>query len=116
ADRRHAVWVWPVGDETRPTDAPDPVGVVAIQAAIRRSEACPLSGGGTPMLNLQRILRDYREAGSVNSLLAVWGFVDDHAFLTKAGHVGIAYRLSGCDYECLDPQQRGDMVHHFEAA
>src|SRR5438094_7509183 len=68
------------------------------------------------MLNVQRILRDYREAGSVNSLLAVWGFVDDHAFLTKAGHVGLVYRLAGCDFECLDHTQRSGIVHRFEAA
>ena len=29
------------------------------------------------MLRLTRIIRDYQEAGSVNSLLALWGFVDD---------------------------------------
>ena len=38
------------------------------------------------MVRLGRILRDYHDAGSVNSLLALWGFVDDTTFLTKAGH------------------------------
>src|SRR5205823_13195879 len=68
------------------------------------------------MLKLQRIVRDYRDAGSVNSLLAIWGFVDDYAFLTKAGHLGLVYRLAGIDYECLDHTQRRDHVHRFEAA
>ena len=68
------------------------------------------------MLKLKRILRDYQEAGSVNSLLALWGFVDDHTFLTKAGHVGFVYRLAGADYECLDRAQRREVVHRFEAA
>src|SRR5262247_811281 len=68
------------------------------------------------MLRLQRILKDYAEAGSVNSLLALWGFVDDHAFLTKAGHVGLVWRVTGVDYECLDQTQRRDVVHRFEAA
>src|SRR5207253_8588780 len=68
------------------------------------------------MLSVPRILRDYRDAGSVNSLLAIWGFVDDHVFLTKAGHVGLVYRLAGADYECLDQTQRRDVVHRFEAA
>ena len=63
-----------------------------------------------------RILRDYEDAGSLNSLLALWGFVDDHTFLTKAGHVGVVYRLAGVDYECLDHAQRRDVVHRFEAA
>ena len=68
------------------------------------------------MLKVRRIVRDYSEAGSVNSLLAVWGFVDEHAFLTKAGHVGLVYRLAGSDFECLDRRQRRDIVHRFEAA
>ena len=67
------------------------------------------------MLKMARILRDYEEAGSVNSLLTLWGFVDDHTFLTKAGHVGLVYRLAGLDYECLDQAQRRDIVHRFEA-
>ncbi len=68
------------------------------------------------MLKMARILRDYEDAGSVNSLLAPWGFVDDHTFLTKAGHVGLVYRVGGLDYECLDQAQRRDIVHRFEAA
>lgn len=68
------------------------------------------------MLKISRILRDYHAAGSVNQLLAVWGFVDDHTFLTKAGHVGVVYRLAGVDFECLDDPQRRDIVHRYEAA
>ena len=40
------------------------------------------------MMRLGRILRDYSDAGALNSLIALWGFVDDDTFLTKAGHVG----------------------------
>lgn len=36
------------------------------------------------MVSLKRILRDYKDACSVNGLIGVWGFVDDSAFLTKA--------------------------------
>ena len=68
------------------------------------------------MLRLQRILRDYLDTGSVNSLIALWGFVDDQAFLTKAGHLGLVYRVAGADFECLDHVQRRDVVHRFEAA
>jgi type IV secretion/conjugal transfer VirB4 family ATPase len=68
------------------------------------------------VVRLGGILRDYHDAGSVNSLLALWGFVDDHTFLTKAGHVGLVYRLAGVDYECLTHVQRRDIVHRFEAA
>ena len=45
------------------------------------------------MVRVSRILKDYRETGALNSLIAVWGFVDDTTFLTKAGAVGLVYRL-----------------------
>jgi type IV secretion system protein TrbE len=67
------------------------------------------------MTRVSRILRDYRDAGSVNALLALWGFVDDSTFLTKAGHVGVVYRLRGIDYEGLSHPQRQSLVHRFEA-
>ena len=67
-------------------------------------------------MSLGRILRDYRDAGSVNGLLALWGFVDDATFLTKAGHVGVVYRLRGVDYEGLSHPQRQALAHRFEAA
>ena len=68
------------------------------------------------MVSVGRILRDYREAGSVNGLLALWGFVDDTTFLTKAGHVGVVYRVRGVDYEGLSHPQRQALAHRFEAA
>jgi type IV secretion system protein VirB4 len=68
------------------------------------------------VVRLSRILRDYQEAGSVNDLLALWGFVDDTTFLTKAGHVGVVYRLRGIDYEGLTHAQRNAVAHRFEAA
>jgi type IV secretory pathway VirB4 component len=68
------------------------------------------------MVKLDRILRDYKEAGSVNGLLALWGFVDDTTFLTKSGHVGIVYQIRGVDYEGLSHSQRQAIAHRFEAA
>ena len=68
------------------------------------------------MVSVGRILRDYRDAGSVNGLLALWGFVDDTTFLTKAGHVGVVYRIRGVDYEGLSHPQRQALAHRFEAA
>src|SRR2546425_11761712 len=68
------------------------------------------------MMSVARILRDCRDAGSVNGLLALWGFVDDTTFLTKAGHVGLVYRLKGIDYEGLTHDHRRTLVHRFEAA
>jgi hypothetical protein len=68
------------------------------------------------VVSVGRILRDYRDAGSVNGLLALWGFVDDTTFLTKAGHVGVVYRIRGVDYEGLSHPQRQALAHRFEAA
>jgi type IV secretion system protein TrbE len=68
------------------------------------------------VVSLGRILRDYRDAGSVNGLLALWGFVDDATFLTKSGHVGIVFRVRGVDYEGVSHAQRQALGHRFEAA
>lgn len=68
------------------------------------------------MVRISRILKDYREAGSVNTLMALWGFIDEHTFLTKAGHLGVAFRIKGVDYECLDHPERQAIAHRFEQA
>jgi type IV secretion/conjugal transfer VirB4 family ATPase len=69
------------------------------------------------MVRLSRILRDYTEAGSLNELLAIWGFIDNQGtFLTKAGHVGLVYALRGVDYEGLTHTERRSLVHGVEAA
>jgi len=68
------------------------------------------------VLRVGRVLRDYHDAGSLNSLLAVWGFVDDVTFMTKAGHVGVVYRVRGADAERLTQTQRSTLVHRMEGA
>ena len=68
------------------------------------------------MVRIRRILRDHREAGSVDAMLAIWGFVDEHTFLTKAGALGVTFRLDGVDDECLDHEQRRLIVRRFEQA
>jgi type IV secretion system protein VirB4 len=68
------------------------------------------------MVRIDRILKDYRETGALNSLIALWGFVDDTTFLTKAGAVGVMYRLQGVDFECLDHAQRQAIALRFEQA
>jgi type IV secretion/conjugal transfer VirB4 family ATPase len=68
------------------------------------------------VLRLSRILHDYREAGAVSDLLALWGFVDDTTFLTKAGALGQVFRLRGVDAEGLDHADRRQAVHRIERA
>jgi hypothetical protein len=67
-------------------------------------------------VRLSRILRDYNDAGGVNTLLSLWGFVDGGSFLTKAGHVGIVYSLRGVDVDGLTHAQRRGLTHRMEAA
>lgn len=68
------------------------------------------------MLSIPRALRDYTRAGALNTMLAPWAFVDDHVFLTKTGAVGLVYRVTGADYECLDTGERRQVVRQCEAA
>src|SRR5437762_9008472 len=68
------------------------------------------------MVSLARIVRDYRDAGGVNRLLALWGFVDDGVLLTKAGHLAIGWRVRGVDVEGLTHAQRASLTHRMEAA
>src|SRR5690348_9784339 len=68
------------------------------------------------MVRIDRILKDFRETGALHSLIALWGFVDDTTFLTKAGAVGVMYRLQGLDAECLDHPQRQAVAQRFEQA
>jgi type IV secretion system protein VirB4 len=68
------------------------------------------------MVTLRRIFHDYTEAGSLDALIALWGFVDEAAFLTKAGGLGLVFRVEGVDYECLDHPERYAIAHRFEQA
>ena len=42
-------------------------------------------------MRVGRILRDFSDAGGVNTLLPLWGFVDDSTFVTKAGDIGLVF-------------------------
>jgi type IV secretion/conjugal transfer VirB4 family ATPase len=68
------------------------------------------------MIRVARIVRDYSEAGALNTLIALWAFVDNGTFLTKSGHVGLVYRLRGREAEGLAHEQRRLVVHEMEAA
>jgi type IV secretion system protein TrbE len=68
------------------------------------------------MVTTRGIRRAYAAAGSLNQLIALWGFVDHSTFLTKAGDLGLVYRLAGVDFEGLDHTQRQDITHRITAA
>jgi hypothetical protein len=50
------------------------------------------------MLNLGQLLKPYKNAGAANAVLAPH---DEHCFLTKRGHLGVALALMGIDGDCL---------------
>ena len=68
------------------------------------------------MIRLDRIFCDYREAGALNELIALWGFVDDSTFVTKAGDVGMVFAMKGPDATSLTHEQRLRLTHQFESA
>ena len=47
------------------------------------------------MIPVSRIVKDYREAGAMNTLIGLYGFVDEHCFLTKGGDLGVVLRVEG---------------------
>jgi type IV secretion/conjugal transfer VirB4 family ATPase len=68
------------------------------------------------MLRLKRIFRNYEETGSLNELVNLYGFVDEHVFLTKTGDLGIVLEVCGVDYECLDTTTIDGLTKRLESA
>lgn len=65
---------------------------------------------------VSEIRREHTAAGALNGLINVCSFVDEHTFLTKSGDLGVALRVQGIDYECLDPSEIDAFARRFEAA
>src|ERR1700734_38727 len=68
------------------------------------------------MLRLKRIFKNYEETGSFNEQGNLYGFVDDHAFLTKKGGLGVILEVQGVDYECLDGTSIDGLTKRLESA
>jgi len=68
------------------------------------------------MLNLKRIFKNYDEAGSLNAMVNLFGFIGPHIFLTKSGDAGIVLELQGVDYECLDAPAIDAFTKRLESA
>src|SRR5438309_11796739 len=68
------------------------------------------------MFRLTQALRRYREAGSLNEQINLFGFVDDHTFLTKSGDVGVVLAVKGVDYECLASSEIDNYTKRLESA
>ena len=68
------------------------------------------------MLNIRRLVRNYKETGTLAEQCSVFGFVDDSCFITKTGAVGAVLRLQGIDYECLPQRDLDISTKRLEAA
>jgi type IV secretion/conjugal transfer VirB4 family ATPase len=68
------------------------------------------------MLRLERIFRNYEETGSLNERVNLYGFIDQNAFLTKTGDLGLVLEVQGVDYECLDDQTVDGLTKRLESA
>src|SRR3984957_4108136 len=68
------------------------------------------------MLKVDDITKDWQEAGSFAAQVNLYGFWDEHCFLTKSGDLGSALRIGGIDYESLDHAGRNYAVRRLEAA
>ncbi len=68
------------------------------------------------MVKVDDITKDWREAGSFPAQINLYGFWDEHCFLTKSGDLGAVLRIGGIDYESLDHAGRDYAVKRLEAA
>jgi type IV secretion system protein TrbE len=68
------------------------------------------------MLKISHITKDWKEAGSFAAQINLYGFWDEHAFLSKSGDLGAVFKIEGMDYESLDHAGRDYAVKRLEAA
>ncbi len=68
------------------------------------------------MFKVEHITKDWKETGSLQAHINLYGFWDEHCFLTKTGDLGCALRICGIDYESLDHAGRDYAVKRLEAA
>jgi type IV secretion/conjugal transfer VirB4 family ATPase len=68
------------------------------------------------MFRLSRIVKDWKESDALHAHINLYGFWDEHTFLTKSGDLGMAFELEGLDYESLDSLGRDHAAKRFEAA
>jgi len=68
------------------------------------------------MFRLSQITKQERDSAALCSQVNLFGFVDDEAFLTKSGEVGLVLSVAGVDYECLDHATLASLTRRFTAA
>ncbi len=68
------------------------------------------------MLNIRKLLKNYRETGALAEQCSVFSFINDWCFITKNGAVGAVIEVEGIDYECLDQRTLDSTTKRLEAA
>ena len=68
------------------------------------------------MLNIAKMLKPWKEAGSLNAQLNLYGFWSDTVTLTKSGDVLMVLSVQGVDYESLDSAEQQYAVRRLESA
>src|ERR1700678_1658460 len=68
------------------------------------------------MLRLDKVIKPWKEAASLNDYINLYGFWNETAFLTKSGDVGMVLNVPGVDYESLDYAGQENAVKRLEAA
>jgi type IV secretion/conjugal transfer VirB4 family ATPase len=68
------------------------------------------------MLRLDKVIKPWKEAASLNDHINLYGFWNETVFLTKSGDVGVVLRVSGVDYESLDHGEQEYAVKRLEVA
>jgi hypothetical protein len=68
------------------------------------------------MLHLDKVIKPWKEAASLNDYINLYGFWNETAFLTKSGDVGMVLNVPGVDSESLDYREQEYAVKRLEAA
>jgi type IV secretion system protein VirB4 len=68
------------------------------------------------MFNLIKLVKNYKETGSLAEQCSVFSFINDWCFVTKTGAVGAVIEMEGIDYECLDQRNLDGATKRLEAA
>jgi type IV secretion system protein VirB4 len=68
------------------------------------------------MLRLDKVIKPWKDAASLNDHINLYGFWNERTFLTKSGDLGMVLRVPGVDYESLDHAEQEYAVKRLVAA
>src|SRR6202167_6652662 len=68
------------------------------------------------MFRIDKVIKPWKEADSLNSHINLYGFWNQTTFLTKSGDLGMILRVPGVDYESLDRAAQEYATKRLEAA